>query len=705
MVKSPQIPTQEFNADALASEGFLLGDCRVEPRALRVVRGGDSLKLEPRVMQVLLVLARRNGRTVSREELLAEAWNGAVITDDSIYRAIHRLRSVLVADAHGAPAIETVPKIGYRLLLPVRALDAPSPAAASVPAAPPHGRGLLLLAAAVLLPAACIVAWWLSVAAPAPVAPAWMTLSMNPGLEHMPAFSPDGRQLIYSRGMAGRERLWLRALDGGAEVALTTPGEAMDYAADWSAVGERIAFLRQDEQRCRVMIMTLLQREPRDIGECTPANGRLSLSPDGRRVVLSDRPEPGQRANALFLIDVDSGVRRSLPPPPAEQGDYRPRYSPDGEWIVFSRVDGRFQSSVLRRRSDGSGLETLWSPPGFVHQVQWRSNNELVATRRLGAASELWYLPLGATPRPLAAIDTGVPSIDISPDGRRLLLSVAVTQYRNRRLTLAQGKPGALQAMPAALDRARDLAVSPDGRLLALPWEARGESGVWLADSDGTQLRRLWSESGAYIRDLSWDPAGRRIAFERSRGNRQTLCVVDLDGLLQCLPEQERKRISPSWAGDGRHLLYIAEADGGWFAHRAAVDGSGEERLGRRQAMYATQGPQGGMVYLRPRGAAGIVALDLASGEEKLIVDDAPHSRPRALVAARSGLYYLRSDGMLMHYALPAGPATALTSLGSPLPRSFSLSAAEDLLLYSEVTGEEADIAVLTNLDALIGGR
>ncbi len=701
MSKNAQMMKSESVADLLAGEGFLLGGCRVEPRALRVVRGGDSQRLEPRVMQVLLALARRPGRTVSREELLADAWNGAVITDDSIYRAIHRLRGVLGADAHGEPAIETVPKIGYRLLLPVRALDAEDPAA---PAPRRRRAGVVLLAVVLLVPAG-VIAWWLSAAAPAPVMPAWMTLSVNPGLEHMPAFSPDGRQLIYSRGLAGRERLWLRPLDGGAEVALTAPGEAMDYAADWSAGGERIAFLRQDEQRCRVMIMTLLQREPREIGQCSPANGRLSLSPDGRRVVLSDRPDPDQRANALFVIDVDSGVRRSLPPPPAEQGDYRPRYSPDGTWIAFSRVDGRFQSSVLRRRSEGGAPETVWSPDGFVHQVQWRGDHELVATLRAGTSSALWHLPLGATPRPLAAIDAGVPSIDISPGGHRLLLSVAVTQYRNRRLALTPGAPGMAEAMPAALDRARDLAVSPDGRQLALPWEARGESGVWLADRDGSQLRRLWSESGAYIRDLSWDPAGRRIAFERSRGNRQTICVVDLDGLLQCLPDQTRKRISPSWSGDGRHLFFIGEADGGWFAHRAAVDGSGEERLGRRQAMYATQAPQGSKVYLRPRGAAGIVELDPGSGEENPIVEDAPHSRPRAMVAARSGLYYLRSDGMLMHYALPAGPATALVQLGSPLPRSLSLTAAEDLLLYSEVAGEEADIALLTNLDALIDGN
>lgn len=703
MLKNPQVPGDDAAVDTLASEGFLLGRWRVEPRALRVMRDGESVRLEPRMMQVLLVLARRDGRTVSREELLAEAWNGAVITDDSIYRVIHRLRSVLSADAHTDAVIETVPKVGYRLLQPVRPLADGKDVSARSVARPP--RSWLAPVAAVVAAVAIVTVAWLSNRSDAAPPPAWMTLTMNPGLEHMPAFSPDGNQMLYSRGVAGREQLWLRALDGRTDLALTTPGNAMDYAADWSAGGERIAFIRQDEQRCRVMIMTLLQREPRAIGECTPANGRLSLSPDGRTVVLSDRPDPDQRVNALFLIDVDSGVRRSLPTPPAEQGDYRPRFSPDGDWIAFSRVDGRFQSSVRRMRGDGSGSVPVWAPTGFVHQLQWRNAHELVATRRLGASSELWRVPLHGTPTVLATIDDGVPSIDISPDGTRLLLSVAVTQYRNRRLTLERHAASAVDAMPTALDRARDLAVSPDGRRVALPWEARGESGVWLADIDGSQVRRLWSESGAYIRDLSWDPSGQRIAFERSRGNRQTICVVDLNGLLQCLPDQEHKRISPSWSNDGRRLLFVQEDDGGWFAHRAALDGSGDERLGRRQALYAVQAPEGDLVYLRPRGNAGIVALDPAIGEERLIVGDAPHSRPRALVVARSGLYYLRADGTLMHREVSSGTTTALAALGTPLPRTLSLSQAEDLLLYSEVTGEEADIALLTNLDALVGAR
>jgi len=704
MLKNSQITVDDADAATLESDGFLLGRCRVEPRALRVMRDGDSLRLEPRMMQVLLALARRDGRTVSREELLAEAWNNAVITDDSIYRVIHRLRSVLSADARTDAVIETVPKVGYRLLQPVRPLAAIESPDTTAIAAQPRAR-LPLIAAGVSIAIAVSAAAWLATRSAAPPPPAWMTLTMNPGLEHMPAFSPDGSQFLYSRGAAGREQLWLRALDGSADMALTTPGDAMDYAADWSAGGERIAFIRQDEQHCQIMIMTLLQREPRAIGACTPANGRLSLSADGRSIVLSDRPAPDQRVNALFLIDVDSGARRSLPSPPDEQGDYRPRFSPDGEWIAFSRVDGRFQSSVLRVRRDGSGLEPVWTPSGFVHQLQWRTARELIATRRLGASSELWRVPLHASPAMLAAIDDGVPSIDISPDGTRLLLSVAVTQYRNRRVALKRHAAGNAEAMPAALDRARDLAVSPDGRRIALPWEARGESGVWLADIDGGQLRRLWSESGTYIRDLSWDPSGQRIAFERSRGNRQTICVVDLNGLLQCLPDQPHKRISPSWSNDGRRLLFVQEDDGSWFAHRAALDGSGDERLGRGQAMHAVQAPDGDLVYLRPRGSDGIVVLDTASREERLLVDDAPHSRPRAFVAARSGLYYLRSDGMLMHRRVSADKAVPITSLGTPLPRTLSLSAAEDLLLYSEVAGEEADIAQLTNLDALAGAH
>ena len=70
-----------------------------------------SVRLEPKVMQVLLCLADNAGRTVSRDQLMAEVWNGAIVSEDAVNRCISRIRKVF---SDGSVKIATVPKIGYR---------------------------------------------------------------------------------------------------------------------------------------------------------------------------------------------------------------------------------------------------------------------------------------------------------------------------------------------------------------------------------------------------------------------------------------------------------------------------------------------------------------------------------------------------------------------------------------------------------------
>ncbi len=94
---------------------FRLGALEIEP-ALRQVRLAVSqVVIDPRVMQVLVALARRAGEVVSRDDLIAACWGGVIVGDNAIHRAISRLREV--AEGFGAAGfrIETVPRVGYRL--------------------------------------------------------------------------------------------------------------------------------------------------------------------------------------------------------------------------------------------------------------------------------------------------------------------------------------------------------------------------------------------------------------------------------------------------------------------------------------------------------------------------------------------------------------------------------------------------------------
>jgi DNA-binding winged helix-turn-helix (wHTH) protein len=96
----------------------------VDPREGTVAGPGGTVRLEPKVMQVLTVLSGHPGRVVSRDQLLDTVWPGVIVTEHTLSRCIYQLRRDLgkVSGAPGAAGydpIETLPKRGYRLLAEV----------------------------------------------------------------------------------------------------------------------------------------------------------------------------------------------------------------------------------------------------------------------------------------------------------------------------------------------------------------------------------------------------------------------------------------------------------------------------------------------------------------------------------------------------------------------------------------------------------
>src|ERR1700730_19096134 len=96
----------------------------IATRSLNLLeRGTRSIRIEPRAMDVLVHLARHDGAVVSVDDIVASVWNGVAVSDSSVYLAIRQLRQALADGDEGTRYIETIPKRGYRLAVPVERLE------------------------------------------------------------------------------------------------------------------------------------------------------------------------------------------------------------------------------------------------------------------------------------------------------------------------------------------------------------------------------------------------------------------------------------------------------------------------------------------------------------------------------------------------------------------------------------------------------
>jgi TolB-like protein/DNA-binding winged helix-turn-helix (wHTH) protein/Tfp pilus assembly protein PilF len=130
---------------------FHVGDWLVEPSLNRLIRGEDTVHLEPRAMDLLVFLARRPGEVLSHQALIDGVWAEQFVGEAVLRQTIAALREALGDDARDPTYIETIPKRGYRLIAPVRGVEQDDTTAARRPAA---GRPRWIHALAVAIAAA-----------------------------------------------------------------------------------------------------------------------------------------------------------------------------------------------------------------------------------------------------------------------------------------------------------------------------------------------------------------------------------------------------------------------------------------------------------------------------------------------------------------------------------------------------------------------
>ena len=267
-----------------------------------VRKNGLKLRLRGQPFQVLSILLEHRGEVVSREEFQQRLWTNDTFVDfeHGLNAVVNRLREVLGDSPENPRFIETVPRRGYRWMLPVDGV-----AERLIPAGPRHRWGWLPLGVALLLGiglSAGILRFVLS--SPKSSAPALTSVPLTalPGFEGEPSFSPDGNQVAFtsSEELGSKLHIYVKLIGTSGPPLQLTNGPASDFNPVWSLDGRFIAFLRHVQESAAILLIPALGGPERKIVETRAASDSeptvvlgpyLAWSPDGNFLVISVSPQ------------------------------------------------------------------------------------------------------------------------------------------------------------------------------------------------------------------------------------------------------------------------------------------------------------------------------------------------------------------------------------------------------------------------------
>lgn len=682
----------------LANEhDFQLGAFRVRP-AYREVRRGDVIDiLEPRVMQVLAALARRMGAVVSRDELLRECWGDVSVTDDSLHRCIGRLRKLAESDGGASFAIETVPRVGYRL---VPAQGGAPPPAAEAPAAERRiGHAPLLIVFLALLVVGGLALWWRLAGRPE----AWRIASYESLIdsrrsEGLPALSASGRQIAYALGTEAEGRdILIRNIRDGSTAPLSE-GPEDDTAPAWSPGGDRVAFVRLREGApCEILVKTLPAGPVRSLARCEGGEAaRLVWSPDGSRLFFSERFDR-RTPRVIKVVAADGGPVRRLTAPPADsRGDMDLAVSPDGKRLAFTRWLNIGVSDIFIQDLDGGPPRQVTRDGVEVAGLAWSETGRTLfySSNRSGDFA-LWSIPVeGGTSTRLGPGLREVRRMSSAPGG---LLAMELADLRANLAQVPRGGAGEGQVITdaAGVQWAGD--YSRDGTL-AYVADTRGGRSVWI-QRPGEAAQKITFFAVSHMDDVRWSPDGRRLVFVAASKGRWALYEIAAGGgRPRALLAGAFTIESPSWEADGRHLLFASRRDGANRIWR--IDTQRPERL------EALSGPGWNAVKATP---AGILAMkEDGPGIWKLAADGRatqlaayPAQTPHAWTVVGDRQYWLevprRGTPQVMSASIYGGPAELFAK--APQAAWFSGVAVDPKggdVVYTRMIEFNQDIGLMT---------
>ncbi|HUR82141.1 MAG TPA: hypothetical protein VM733_15350, partial [Thermoanaerobaculia bacterium] len=409
-----------------------------------------------------------------------------------------------------------------------------------------------------------------------------------------------GKLIAFSSNRDGVQRIWLKQVAGGSEVALT---KGVDDFPRFAPDNSAIFYVHADTPgavRGSLWRVPVVGGEPRRLIDDV---GTADVSRDGTRLAFT-RTIPDARVpqTSIMVANADGSGAREIAR--TEVGTLHPRWSPDGTKIaVASNGGGRVTQGVTIIDAATGKTTPLTTPPkaGEVSSVVWTADGKSLIYVRAesvevvvgGSAKVIRHDIASDVAEVIGWTSHNGVSLDMLGDGK-LVLDVRSPRDNLREVgTQDRGpSPAGERWITRGNSSDRQPVYSPDGKSLLFSSNRSGNLDLWITDANGG-VRRVTDDNAE-----DWDPAftpdGKKIVWSAGRTGNLEIWIANADGSgARQISKDGQDAENPTATPDGQWIVYCsfnAAKAGVW---KVRPDGTQATHVVKRRTALPEVSPDG----------------------------------------------------------------------------------------------------------------
>jgi len=417
-----------------------------------------------------------------------------------------------------------------------------------------------------------------------------------------PAISPDGKLVAFRRNSyaPGGAGIFVTSSENKSVMQLTQhPG---DCCPAWSPDGKNLAFTRIAADEYAIYIVSAKGGTPRKISHEDPRKkrGELAWTPDGKFIAFSgDSPRGGSQ---IFLLSVEDSSVHAITEPQGQDRDWGPAFSPDGAQMAFVRGNGAgFPEEVYVMPLAGGAAHQLTNErAAIMGPPTWSQDGaSVIFSSTKGGDPALWTIPANggaaarmegtgtATWHPVVAKESGHMA------AQKILRSSGVYCLP------VNGEPGknAPAVVTATNGRNEGPQLSPDGRRLVFMSDRSGYMDIWVSNRDGSSVVQLTNLHGSGT--PRWSPDGLWIAFDSTAagGPSAVWVISSMGGVPRALVKDKFENLVPSWSHDGKWVYFGSTRSGKDQVWKVPAEGGTPVQVTHDGGFAALESVDGATLY------------------------------------------------------------------------------------------------------------